>query len=962
MKKYLLLLALVGIAPLFLKAQTLDEDAVSVYVTPDFALAKQLGSWRVVIKPKDVSLQPGTNIKVLFMRGFRDLQRNFSNSAGFVRATTNRSGASVSITNIQSSFDEQFPAWEFNVQNRVISIRLNNAAVQPGDSIVISIGEGSNSSRSRAHETASTEAIEVAIQQGGSDQFVVMNEKPKLTIRPLNAVGVYLIASSGLRTGEEGKLLITSADVHFNLAESFTGTINLSGPPASVANYPSTVTITAADSGKKEVPIVFNEEGIYKFTATLSGSSVPVFPSNPIWVCDTLGAALYFGDLHSHGAASRDALGTGRYQYARYARGLDFFCSADHADHGRTVFGIRADRWMEQMQEVLQTHEPGKFVPFMGFENSYNQPSGHYTVFFNFKDEDIHRIPNWPRSLYPTIQSLWAAADTIDFPMLTNPHHTGKIFNRNLEGNNCVNCNTFGGIFANREKKRMIEVYSHHGQSEFYNPNSNLAYENRSTTARTANGPFYAQNAWALGERLGTIAGTDNHIGHPGSNPEGIAAVWADGLNRDTLFKALYDRSFYGTTGERIILHFTVNNHRQGTEITIKPWELPELHIFAVGTDDLEYAEILKWDFKRGTFNGIHPNFEVMGRWFPNDIQKDRIKIHLLDRGMTDSCMYYVRVKQKGFVRLADNDKEIWAWSSPIWVSHSAEDLGGITDSIINYVLFAEQKAVHHYWKVIGQDQAQQYELYRLQEGKPVLVHTAIAEPGKSDYNFLEQFPKPRLNTYFIRTVFADESFKDTELRSIYLRLDSISDWNAELQNGLVALKWNTWFELYTDYYFIERSFNDGPFETIDGRAPLPANDQPVRAYLLFDQPQQFGNYKYRIRQMLSGDESVLSEVRSVNFWATNTHLNTGVNQDLSLAYNLLSKGQPLVVKNSGNRMTLGELSVMDINGKLLHEERCRIQAGEQQSLLLNFRTAGMYYLFVRTIEGEIFAAPFVVQ
>jgi hypothetical protein len=939
-------------------AQSFDENAVSAYITPDFAPARSLGTWRVVIKP-NIALQPGTNIKVLFMRGFRDLQRTFSSANGFVRVSTSASGANASITDIQSSFDELFPAWEFNVTNRVISVRITNAAVQPGDSIVVSVGDGGGSSRSRAHETACSEEIEIAIQQGGSGDFLVMNEKPVLTIRPLEAAGVYLINTAGLRTGEQGKLLITSADIHFNVADSFTGTVEISGPPASVATYPGTVTITAADSGKKEIPIVFHQEGVYKFTGRVSGSNIPVFNGNPIWVCDTLGAGLYFGDIHSHGAASRDAVGRDRYKYARYARGLDFFSSSDHADHGRTVFGIRADRWMEQMLEVLQYHQPGVFVPFMGLENSYNQPSGHYTVLFSFKDEDIFDIPNWPRTQYPTIQSLWQAADDQGFRILTNPHHSGKIFNSNLEGSGCVNCNTFGGNFVNREKKRMVEVYSQHGQSELYNPNSNLAYETRGNLFRSANGPFYAQNAWALGERLGTIAGTDNHTGHPGSNPEGIAAVWTDGLNRDSVFQALYDRSFYGTTGERIILHFSVNNQRQGQEILLKPWDLPQLHVFSVGTDELEYAEILKWDFKRGTYSGIHPNFQILGRFFPNDIQKDRILIDFIDTGFSDSCMYYVRVKQKGFVQLIDKDKEIWAWSSPIWVSHESVDLNGIEDSLINYLLVPQIRTVQHFWKVIGETNAVSYELYKLKDGDSILIQTTPASGG--DYSFLESFPSRRLNTYFIRTILGDDNYKDSEPKSIWLRLDSISDWDAALQSGLVALKWNGWNELYTDYYYVERSLNGGPFETIDGRAPFPFNDQPARAYLLFDQPSSPGEYTYRIRQVLSGDETVYSDEIKLSIWATNLAENSGLNSRISLGYNLLKRGQPLLIKNSGEA-SQGRLQIFDINGQVLHDERYNMASGAQQQLMLNFRAAGMYYILMRNAQNEIFVAPFVVQ
>jgi hypothetical protein len=938
--------------------QTFNEDAANIYVTPNTAQARLLGSWRVVIKPTS-TIPAGSNIKVLFVRGFRDLQRNLANASGYVRASTNAVGAGVNVNNIMSSFDERFPAWEFNALNRVISIRVNNGPIQPGDSIIVHIGEGSNLSRARAAETAFSEEIEVAIQPGGSGPYFIMNEKPVLTVRPLQATGVYLINSAGLRTGERGKLVISAADQNFNIADRFTGTLLLEGPPASVATYPTSVTISEADSGKKEIPIVFHEEGIYKFTGRVSGSNLPVYGGNPIWVCDTLGAALYFGDIHSHGAASRDALGRDRYKYARYGRGLDFFSSADHADHDRTTFGIRADRWMEQMLEVLQYHEPGVFVSFLGLENSYNFPMGHYTVLFNFKDEDIFSLPNWSKAFYPTIQSLWQAADDEGFQILTNPHHTGKIFNRNLEGGNCVNCNSFGGIYANKEKKRMIEVYSQHGQSERYDPTGNLSYETRGNLLSSANGPYYAQNAWAIGERLGTIAGTDNHFGHPGSNPQGIAAVWADGLNRDSIFQALYDRSFYGTTGERIILHFTVNNQRQGREIVIKPWEKAHLHVLAVGTDDLEYAEVLKWDFNRGTYTGAHPNFEVLGKFYPNEIQKDRILINYIDPGFTDSCLYYVRVKQKGFVRLIDKDKEIWAWSSPVWVSHENIDPSSLEDSLLNYLPVPQIRTVEHMWSVFGEKNAEAYELYKIQNNAPVLI-TRLA-PSGGNYSFVETSPQPGLNSYFVRIVLNDGRIKESEIKSIWLQLDSLSDWDASLENALVTMKWNGWNELYTDRYYIERAYNNGPFTTIDEQIPHEYNGQPSRAYLLFDQLSESGSYQYRLKQVLSGGEITYSETITIEFIATALSENKGKISNLGIQYNILQRGSPLILFNSGSASN-GLLQVFDIKGSLLHEERYKIDAGEQQQLNLNFRSAGMYYLFLKNDELQIIALPFTVQ
>src|SRR5690606_29904632 len=80
----------------------------------------------------------------------------------------------------------------------------------------------------------------------------------------------------------------------------------------------------------------------------------------------------------------------------------------------------------------------------------------------------------------------------------------------------------------------LIEIYSAHGQSEFFDRNDPLAYESvKFTGARSADGPHYARDAWAAGLPMGVIASSDDHEAHPGLPHFGLAAVYAPKLTRD---------------------------------------------------------------------------------------------------------------------------------------------------------------------------------------------------------------------------------------------------------------------------------------------------------------------------------------------------------------------------------------------------------------------------------------------
>jgi hypothetical protein len=358
--------------------------------------------------------------------------------------------------------------------------------------------------------------------------------------------------------------------------------------------------------------------------------------SNPA-VAAPDGLRLFWGDLHAQSefhsmhsqkidfrhATWSKGISTGTpeecYAYGRDIACLDFIAITDQ---GACV----SAGWEGHQAKAEEHNAPGRFVTFRGYEAG--APNGHRNVIYRGGGVEP---PRDPRSFSFTPEPLFSYYRGRDDVMII-PHHV-KTWTDWRHHDPAL--------------EPLMEIYSCWGSSE----REGFELWDKGMTPGAG-----AQAGLARGYRLGIIASTDNHVGMPGrSYPHdrqvhtgfkgGKVAVYAEALTREAVFDALKDRHCYGTTGERIILRFSLNGRRMGSIFTADGREAPRtVRAEVVGTDQIDRVEVVRNN------RDVHAAFG----------SDDRLSLEWTDASpMEGTTFYYLRVRQK--------DGEM-AWSSPVWV------------------------------------------------------------------------------------------------------------------------------------------------------------------------------------------------------------------------------------------------------------------------------------------------------
>ncbi len=549
---------------------------------------------------------------------------------------------------------ERLDIFYLYMELRKIRIRVRDGRLQEGDEINITLGDtrpGGRGWSSPTHPSRTDVAIEVDEKATGLYRLIA--ENPVLEAVGGKAAALEVVLSSFDRQGE-ARAVIKAVDGRGDVDPTFTGEVELTPTPGLEAPY--RVEFAARDQGVVGVACRASDPGVYRLGAAGGGVAGE---GNPVPRGE--GPRLFWGDIHTHTALCDGCFDPGLfYPEARDRLGLDFAAITTHDTMDIFEPSGRKDEW-ELVRELQERHnQPGRFVTFLGYEWSDHR-WGHRGVFF------APDVPD-PR-MYSFVKPESATPDRLeallrDHEVIVVPHHTAwrRVFVALLNWLKFLRMKipeAYTWWDVDNEQQRLVEIYSMHGSSERYDGPYPITHGDprgwfprflRDDRGKPGHGN-YVQEALAAGLRLGIIAGSDRHDYavderiHPiDVYPRGLTAIYADELTPEALWRSLWDRRVYGTTGARIVLEFYADGLPMGTEYVST--DQPRLRGNILGTASIRKAELLRHDQRGYTV-----------AWSAEGAAE--ASFDFIDEDLRGEGFYYLRVEQ---------DDGHCAWSSPIWI------------------------------------------------------------------------------------------------------------------------------------------------------------------------------------------------------------------------------------------------------------------------------------------------------
>jgi hypothetical protein len=355
-----------------------------------------------------------------------------------------------------------------------------------------------------------------------------------------------------------------------------------------------------------------------------------------------MGKKLAWGEIHSHSGIS-DGLGTDEENYnSAVDAGLDFGALSDHD----TLMEKDDSLWDKTVENAEKYDNAEDFITLLGYEGlAYENGAiaGHINIYYPGSKGELFPRPEL-NDIVPLCNKYGAFAI---------PHHTmygGPFFDQMGLKMEHMDPDVFTD-----EIMPVAEIYSTHGCSETEGcERSVIGYK----AERSVNA------ALQKGFRWGFIGGSDNHESLLGSNfrvdkvprtinnehmqfRHGLTAAYVGEFSRDGIFSSIKARSVYATTGERMLVAFSVNDMPMGSSAKLDSRDegiciLAEIS----GTAPLEKIEIVR-------------NGEIIHSRHPDGLD---FELNYIDETPAEPGTYY-------YIKAVQVDGEM-AWSSPVWIDY----------------------------------------------------------------------------------------------------------------------------------------------------------------------------------------------------------------------------------------------------------------------------------------------------
>ncbi len=427
------------------------------------------------------------------------------------------------------------------------ALRVVDGSLRTGDTVLITLGDRSGGGRGLRMMPHDSDDFRFVLEvDPNGDGVFVLADFVSSPVRGAEPAGLRAVVPSVVATGKPFALRLAVEDRYFSPATFGGGsfTVTLDGEVV------GTLEIQNARSEGRLDGLTIDREGGFRFQVASADGAMSTF-SNPVLVEANPRQRIFWGELHGH-TGLEDAIGSAPryYQYARDVAFLDFGSLSGHD------IALSAAAWDIIRRETAAANRPGEFVAYMGYEwTVLAQFGGHHNVFFRNdpgRYATFRQAPVLPE-LYERLREIEAADNVLVIP---HAHEPG---NWNV---------------SDPDLERLVEVYSMHGSFE-----------------------YFGQRYLDRGFRLGLIAASDDHSGHPGNSPAmisnrgGLAAVYAPQLDRDAIWEGLRGRTTYATSGKRPVVMFTVNGNNPGGALPVG--SVPTLEARVLGTAPIDHIDVI---------------------------------------------------------------------------------------------------------------------------------------------------------------------------------------------------------------------------------------------------------------------------------------------------------------------------------------------------------------------------------
>lgn len=612
------------------------------YCEPSLASAGEVNTWHFVYT-SSIDLQKGAKLKFDLESKGRDIDWEIpSANLKKMRNTIHASMDKFKVIPAKeiNSPDSFAPSFEFVLP----------AKLKAGEAFTIIVGSTKTPKQNGNKAQASAQrrrSFNLYVDPSGKGNY----EEPEvftLDVRGNTLASIRVLVPSFVTRNKRFDVIVRFEDEHGNLT---------SRAPADTLVELShehlrenlTWKLFIPETGFISLPnLYFNEPGFYTIQL-LNTKTKEIFRSAPILCFADNPKHLFWGITHGESERIDSTENIENcLRHFRDDRASNFFIASPFENQEETS----AETWKLINQNIAEFDEADRFTTFLGFQWSgiKSEEGLRQIVYLKDNKQLLHKKDPKYSSL-KKIYKCFSPKEILSIPSFT----MGKGFDYDFKN--------FDPDF-----ERVVEIYNSWGSSERTKKDGNELYINckgKKGVQEHAEGAI--QKALQNNCRFGFVAGglddrgiySDFYESDQEQYAPGLTAIIASEHTKSAMAEALYNRSCYATTGERIILGLSLAGVPMGGEINTatKHGLRINRHLsgYVAGTDNIKRIEIVRNGKVIKTFEpeGYSLNFS-----YDDMTPLEKVVITPKDK-KPPFVYYYLRVIQ---------ENGHTAWSSPIWV------------------------------------------------------------------------------------------------------------------------------------------------------------------------------------------------------------------------------------------------------------------------------------------------------